>query len=332
MIFPGPLNRAMHTHNNNPLRPKTNMPKIYGQGLVVHNDRWTTESRLLWRLFPMVRARLYYPLRSVVRAWRIKADIDGFRKKSVPPLFSQVEIETQNRCNAACEFCPVNRNAPQRPYARMSEDMFSSILDQLAALRYTKALSLHSNNEPLLDNRLPSFAAEARTKLPKARIKMFTNGTLLSLDLFRTLMPNFDRIFINNYNDTPTMHPNIREIFDYCRTPEGEKLITGKSVVIQLRNPHVVLSSRGGNAPNRKPPSRPPSFKCVYPFKQFVIRPDGRVSLCCNDALGQMTLGDLNTQTLLETWRGDACTAVRNAMIEKGRAAIPLCAVCDYLH
>lgn len=306
------------------------MPEIYNQGLVIYSDRWTTENRLLWRLFPMVRARLYYPLRSLIKARRVNEAIDRFFQKTAPPLFSQIEVETLNRCNATCAFCPVNRTARQRPYARMSETLFMNILEQLAGLHYAKALSLHSNNEPLLDKRLPDFAAEARARLPKAHIKMFTNGTLLDLDLFRALLPSFDRIFINNYNDTPDMHPNIREIHDYCRTPEGEKLLAGKSVVIQLRNPHVVLSSRGGNAPNRKPPARPLAFRCLYPFKQFVIRPDGRVSLCCNDALGQMTLGDLNEQTMKDVWTGRAFSTVRRTMHTTGRAGIPLCAVCDY--
>lgn len=306
------------------------MAEIYGQGLVVYADRWTTENNLLGRFFPLMRAKVYYFARSFVLSRRMQRAITEFSSHSVPPLFSQIEIETLNRCNAACDFCPVNRNAQQRPYARMTEELFSDILEQLEQMRYTKALSLHSNNEPLLDKRLPEFAAQARARLPKARIKMFTNGSLLDLDLFRTLIPSFDRIFINNYNDTPDMHPNIRELHDYCLTDEGQKLIAGKSVVIQLRNPHVVLSSRGGNAPNRQPPARPPSFKCPYPFKQFVIRPDGRISLCCNDALGQMTLGDLNTETMSGIWRGPVYTAIRKAMKESGRAGIPLCAVCDF--
>ncbi|MDL2316686.1 hypothetical protein LJC59_06360, partial [Desulfovibrio sp. OttesenSCG-928-A18] len=265
-----------------------------GRGLLVYTNRWARENSFWWRVLPLMRAKIHYSIRSFIRKKEIDSTIAAFQNTAIPPLFSRIEIETVNRCNGACEFCPVNRNEPQRPYARMTEDLFSNILGQLADLQYRAGLSLHSNNEPLLDKRLPEFAAQARARLPQAFIKMFTNGTLLSLDLFRTLLPSFDRIFINNYKDSPEMHPNVQEIHDYCKSPEGEKLIKNKTVVIQLRNPSVVLSSRGGNAPNRKAPVRPPSVNCIYPFRQFVIRPDGRASLCCNDALGQMTMGDLN--------------------------------------
>ena len=144
-------------------------------------------------------------------------------------------------------------------------------------------------------------------------------------------MPYFDKFTVNNYNPLPELHENIEEIRQYCRTDEGKRLITGKNVRIQLRNPASVLSSRGGNAPNCAPPSKPISAGCRYPFTQFIVRPDGRVSLCCNDALGQMTLGDLNEQSIAAIWRGDACTRIRAAMIEKGRAGIPLCARCDFV-
>lgn len=39
-------------------------------------------------------------------------------------LFLRIDIETINRCNGTCPFCPVNAKAEQRPYAKMSEDLF----------------------------------------------------------------------------------------------------------------------------------------------------------------------------------------------------------------
>ena len=35
-----------------------------------------------------------------------------------------IEIETFNRCNATCQFCPVNRDADPRPMKRMEESLF----------------------------------------------------------------------------------------------------------------------------------------------------------------------------------------------------------------
>lgn len=303
-----------------------------GKGLVVYSNRWASESRLIRRILPQAWTKMAYFFRGRIQAKKTREYMSWFQSKTTAPLFSQVEIETQNRCNGSCAFCPVNRHEDPRPYARMSENLFHDIISQLADIKYSGALSLHSNNEPLMDKRLPEFAVLVKNRLPKARLKMFTNGSLLTLELFRQLMPNFSRLFINNYNSSPVMHPNVQEIHDYCLTEEGQRLLSGKTLVIQLRDPNVILSSRGGNAPNRQPPSSPVAAKCWYPYKQFVIRPDGRVSLCCNDALGQMTLGDINQQPITEIWRGESYRRLRKAMAEEGRGAIPLCAACDFVH
>lgn len=302
-----------------------------GKGLQVYSSRWSQESRLMRRLFPKLWSQAGYFVKGLIREKKTRKHIAWFQSKSTAPIFSSMELETQNRCNGSCAFCPVNRNEDPRPYARMPEELFSRIIQQLVDIKYSHSLSLHSNNEPLLDKRLPEFARLAQERLPNVRLKMFTNGSLLTLDMFRKLMPHFSRLFINNYNSAPVMHQNIQEIHDYCLTAEGQNLLANKTLVIQLRDPNVILSSRGGSAPNRQPPANPVSAKCLYPYKQFIVRPDGRVSLCCNDALGKMTLGDLKQNSITEIWRGEAYTRIRAAMTEKGRAAIPLCAACDFV-
>jgi hypothetical protein len=64
-------------------------------------------------------------------------------------------------------------------------------------------------------------------------------------------------------------------------------------LIIQIR------TSRGGQAPNkgRKKASR---RKSTLPFRQFVIRLDGKVSLCSNDAFGLYTMGDVSKNILRE--------------------------------
>lgn len=85
-------------------------------------------------------------------------------------LFKYVEIETINRCNGDCGFCPVNKNEKQREYKKMDRDLFEKIIIQLEELDYDGLLALFSNNEPFLDDRIFEFAQYARTKLPKAYI------------------------------------------------------------------------------------------------------------------------------------------------------------------
>lgn len=308
----------------------TSSELISTPNLVVTDARLDKEDHLLQRLFPAINRRIDCIVRGRRRDPMRRKYIDDFLAAKTPPLFTNIEMETQNRCNGECAFCGVNRHIDPRPPSRMSVELFESILGQLEAMKYKNTLAFFSNNEPLLDNRLPDFLKEARGRLPNANINTNTNGTLLNIELFRRIMPSLRAITINDYNTRHELHDNIKEIRDYCLTPEGQKLLSGKKVAIRMRNPQLVLGSRGGSAPNRRAISRPLKTLCLCMFKQFIIRPDGCISLCCNDAHGKVTLGDLKTTPILDVWSGEEFAEVRRTMAKVGRAGIPLCSGCDY--
>ncbi len=242
------------------------------------------------------------------------------------PLFNHVEIETINRCNGICSFCPVNRNADPREKAVMSEELFKDIIRQLEELQYSGRITTFSNNEPLLDDRIIEFNRYAREHLPKARIHMYTNGTLFTLDKFKALVEVLDELIIDNYNQELQLIPPVKEIVDYCEAHLELKL--NKKVTVVLRKPQEILTSRGGDAPNRKDLREYPDDRCLLPFKQMIIRPTGQVSLCCNDALGKWTLGDITKESIIDVWYGTKFTKVREALY-KGRKYCGNCRYCD---
>lgn len=153
---------------------------------------------------------------------------------------------------------------------------------------------------------------------------LFTNGTLLTLEKFIKLMEYLDELIIDNYNQELKLIPNVEKIKGYCE--EHPELI--KKVTISLRKPKEVLATRGGDAPNRKNQISYKNTTCVNPFVQMIVRPDGKVSLCCNDPLGRNTLGDLKKNSLTDVWYGEEFMKVR-AAIEKGRQFWPHCEYCD---
>lgn len=211
------------------------------------------------------------------------------RLKDQVPLFEHLEIETYNRCNGVCDFCPVSVKAESRPEKYMDEKLFKKLIDELAEMDYHGRLALFSNNEPFLDDRILAFHKYAREKLPHARMHLFTNGTLLTLDKFIELMNYLDELIIDNYNQELKLIPNCQKIKAYCE--EHPELI--KRVTISLRKPKEILATRGGDAPNRHEQVSYKDTKCVNPFVEMIVRPDGKVSLCCNDPLGKNTMGDL---------------------------------------
>lgn len=248
------------------------------------------------------------------------------RSNRFSELPRKIEIETINRCNGKCSFCPVNANEPQRPYAKMSEELFVKIIDELQDLGYRNKISLFSNNEPLLDERIIDWHKYAKEKLYNAIFILYTNGTLLTIEKLTVLMKYCDKIVIDNYSDEGDIHENLIEIKEFLSRNNKYS----KKVCLELRKENEVLTSRGGAAPNKKR-ANVITAKCVLPFQMMVIRPTGEVSLCCNDALGKVTLGDCSRESISEIWFGNHFCEVRNKMSNIGRQALPLCKSCDTL-
>ena len=250
-------------------------------------------------------------------------------------LFESIEIETINRCNSSCSFCPVNVHADTRTLARMSEETFRKIIDELGALDYHDCIMFHSNNEPFLDKQLVPRIAYARKRRPHAWLSVYTNGTALNPKLFfSALDAGLDQLQIDNYADNLQLHDNVKEIVAALERPENAAYVP--KVEILVRRLTEVLSNRAGNAPNKDVITfvdyrKYRDIGCPLPFRQLVIRPTGEVSLCCNDALGQATMGDVTRQSLVEIWSGPAFTELREELQRNGRRNLKLCNTCDVL-
>ncbi|MDR1687130.1 MAG: SPASM domain-containing protein [Clostridiales bacterium] len=240
------------------------------------------------------------------------------------PLFQYIEVETVNRCNGTCSFCPVNARVDKRAYKKMSVELFKSIVDQLSELNYSGYFSPFSNNEPLLDKRLEQFLSYAREKLPNAWLYFYTNGTLLTAQRLKQIIDNVNEIIIDNYCTDGELTEQCKII---VRELEEHPKWIGK-VHIDIRNSEEILLTRGGTSPNRSIMIDYGEFSCAYPFTQMVVRPDGKVSLCCNDALGNYTLGDLTKQSITDVWYSDTYKNLRTA-IAKGRKYYRNCSKCD---
>ena len=242
----------------------------------------------------------------------------------VKPLFHLIEIETINRCNGNCSFCPVNQKDDPREHRFMETELFYSIINQLEELSYDGRVSLFSNNEPFLDDRIFEFSKYAREHLPKAKIHMFTNGTLLTLDKFQMIIPYLDELIIDNYTENLNLIKPVEIIREYCEI--HKELIEKVSII--LRKPNELLTSRGGDAPNRKVTQTYPDITCAFPFQQMIVRPTGQISLCCNDAIGKYTMGDLSKDSIIDVWYGKQFTRVRE-LIAQGRKLVGNCQYCD---
>lgn len=259
----------------------------------------------------------------------VKHFAENFLAASTIPDFYTIEIETFNRCNNDCPFCPVNRNNDTRKPKLMDENLLYAIVDQLRAMDYRGVISLFSNNEPLLDKRLVKFVEYTRKNLPDAQNYLYTNGLLMTPEIFVDLIKNLDRLIIDNYDDDFKIIPPLEKVF--ATVPPEIYENSPCNIELALRMKNQKLNTRAGSAPNRinEPNKFRPQSMCILPFSQMIVRPDGTVAKCCNDPLTAMTLGDLNRQTLREVWRGKAYQDFRREMYFNGRQNIHGCEFCD---
>ena len=254
--------------------------------------------------------------------------IDCFLNNDKPVLHPfLVSIETINRCNGTCAFCPCNINDEKRPFKQMTEDLFHSIVEQLISWNYKGRIVMNANNEPFMDTRIIEWTHYVRENLPASNIYLVTNGTLMTLEKFRKIAPFLNEININNYSDRMQLHENIREIIGYVKgkTDEFHHL----TIDIQYRYVNEVLSNRNGYAPNKsaKVAIHEP---CLEPFTHMVILPDGVIAPCCFPLFAEtnLGLGNCGENTLEEIWNSNEYYKIRE-LLRKDRSKYSFCKYCD---
>jgi radical SAM protein with 4Fe4S-binding SPASM domain len=133
-----------------------------------------------------------------------------------------------------------------------------------------------------------------------------------------------DLLIIDNYDDNGKLIKSVEDIYlNFKNTPYSKK------TKIILRRKNEILSNRSGLAPNAQKKQNPLGLSCYLPFKQLIIRPDGKVSLCCYDSYGRITLGDLTKEKIIDVWYGKKHFSILNHLYKKGRNKMKICEACD---
>jgi radical SAM protein with 4Fe4S-binding SPASM domain len=284
--------------------------------------------RILNKISPSILKKIFEyknKKRIIETANEAKKDVACFFEKR--ELFSYVEIETVNRCNGTCSFFPANKNIGSRPFAKMSDDTFKKIIDELAELQFGGTIAYYSTNEPFMDNRIIDFIKYGASKVSNAKHIVFTNGTLLNKEKFQALIDSgLNYIRIDNYNDKLKLSPNVQKIYDEYKNKEFSL-----NCEIYYRLNDEILNTRGGSSPNGQKIKEPLNAPCYFPFEQLIIRADASVSLCCIDSLQKCTIGNVENQTLEEIWFGERHFGFLNSIRKNFRKDIEICRECDIL-
>lgn len=220
------------------------------------------------------------------------------------------------------------------------------VINELKALKFSGRIVYHVNNDPLIFPQLPDFVEYARQNLPNAWIHILTNGKTLTLRKAESLLrAGINELSINYYNDDfsaelPKTIQNIRDELlpkfykpEQIRPRHGPRDYGSKDIFtfnVFRRKATEILTSRAGTSPNKKEKSKSPRGFCEYPFTQFNITADGRVSKCCADFYFSDPMGNVNERSVIDIWTGEKFNNVRRSLLQGNRDAIESCKKCDF--
>ena len=270
--------------------------------------------------------------------------------------FSKIYLEISNLCNLSCAFCP----GTHRQKKALTEAEFSALLPKIRP--YTDFLYFHLMGEPLLHPQLRRFlelAGEAGFK-----VILTTNGTLLAKQQEMLLhSPALHKVNISLHafeaND-PSMPFNeyLAGCFRFGKAAAGKKLISyrlwnqggqdekNNDILATMKEyfPEPWAEERRGirigervyleygdkfDWPDLAAPDGGEGVFCHGLRDQLGILCDGSVVPCCLDHEGDITLGNLFTQTMEEILESPRAKAIYEGFSQR-KAAEELCRKCGY--
>ena len=268
----------------------------------------------------------------------------------------QVHIETQAICNAKCIFCPYVEL--DRRGQRMSDELFTKIVNDLTAIPADIPFTVcpFKVSDPILEKRLPSMIEMLQGKLPNVHIHIATNGQALvekKIDeLSSTRRPFNINVSLNDHR--PQVYEELMSL-KFDRTIQNLDILHEK--VIRKEFPHPITIGRvSGNREDdieflEWVSTRYPQFEvrikpagnwignidsrthssvlpigCLAWF-QASIMVTGDVALCCMDAYGEQTFGNVSQQSVLEIYNSPEHRKHRES---KSRLGLNICSKCTY--
>lgn len=232
-------------------------------------------------------------------------------------LFKSVELETTSVCNRKCSYCP--NSLITRPSGYMEEKLFYKIIDELAVIGFSGRFSPHFYGEPLLDKRVVDFITYTKKKLPNVFIKLFTNGDLLSYELFIKLLDAGVDIFrISQHGTKPS------KVLSECIKKVGDKMWSERVEYLRYVDTDTVLLMNRGGIINT---NRRNSMKSCEQVSDLIIDYEGNVLLCCQDYLSKNVFGNLKNEGVMEVWNKKHFKSLRDK-INGGIWSAEICRKC----
>lgn len=258
-----------------------------------------------------------------------------------------LQIETTNKCNAKCIFCPHQQQKKYRP--DMSINLFKKIIDETKIL-CPEDIYPFFMGELFLDETIIDKIIYINQELPKTRVCIFTNGSILPereefkkirIDYFNfslNAINNKDRMLLMNIPLTKTLENIMFLRKTYPSADMRGSCILDSSFITndKLDRFQSLCGQLGimpayffpGNWAGRIRKQIVQGETCARIKEHLAILSDGTACMCCQDAFGEVVYGNLNENSLLDVWNNKERLKYQEFNDKGERNKIPICKNC----
>lgn len=226
--------------------------------------------------------------------------------------FTTIEVEINSRCNRKCPYCPVSVSPVPDVPQLMDAETLSALINKLARIGYGGRMAYNLYSEPLLHPNLTEIIGAVKRCLPAAKQVLYTNGDLLTDEIYEDLLDNgIARIILTSH--------------DRRKIEERENQIV-------LFPEDLELTNRGGVVPCTEAMLKlegPLDIPCYSPSRKLIITVTGDVTLCCEDALRSQVMGNIAQDNIEDIWFSERFEFTRQRLAQGNRDTIPVCALCN---
>ncbi|MCF7907809.1 MAG: SPASM domain-containing protein [Candidatus Omnitrophica bacterium] len=278
----------------------------------------------------------------------------------------QLWIENTNHCNAACVMCP--RDKHNRSLGFMEFSLFERLIKEIAVHKNNvSAVHMHNYGEPLMDKELIKKVKLAKDYGIK-HVYFVTNAALLTSDLSEKLIASgLDQFKISFYGtDRQTYNATMRGLdFDqtmsnvkqFFQIRKKMKSLQPKVIIQYLPQSHnkaeiskfksifdSMIDSKLGDRLNiysllnfgegrsyNNFARRIVSSICNYPWRTMVVLHDGRVTACCMDYNGVLSMGNVTQSTIKQIWNNQTYKKIREDFKKLDYKEYQVCRNCDLI-
>ena len=252
-----------------------------------------------------------------------------------------IQIELVQGCNRACEFC--GTSGMERKFHFAAPETLAHTARLLRNFGYKGRVLLAMHGEPTLHPHVAECVQILRRELQEALIVMFTNGLMILKKpelLGKIFKAGADTIMFDEYTDSRigkmvTGLPGIRGYKVETLKPGTPIFERAKQKRIIIAPPidgkYEMLSRKLNNhcGAGMQPTSAPEEKVCTEIFRDFAVRWDGGIAICCNDFRGEYPVTNIREcKSFEEAYYHPRLEAARRRLMQKDRGFGP-CAKCN---